>query len=106
MNDKIYRYLGLARRAGNLISGYNTCIHSINKKTVKLIIICEDAAENTKNKFIQMATSNNIKYIVWGLKDNLSHAVGMNNRSVFGMTDDKFAKVVALEIENSAAKKE
>lgn len=106
MNDKVFRYLGLAKRSGNLISGYNTCIHYINKKKVKLIIISEDTTENTKSKFIQLATSNNIEYMAWGLKDKLSHSVGMNNRSVFGITDDNFANVIAEEIKKNATKKE
>lgn len=106
MNDKVYRYLGLAKRSGNLVSGYNTCLHAMSKRKIKLIIISEDAAENTKNKFIQQAISNNIEYMVWGLKDKLSHSVGMDNRSVFGITDDNFANVLALEIKNHATKKE
>ncbi|MCG8485269.1 MAG: ribosomal L7Ae/L30e/S12e/Gadd45 family protein [Clostridia bacterium] len=106
MNDKVYRYLGLAKRSGNLISGYNTCLHYMGKKKVKLIIISEDAAENTKSKLIQQAARNNIEYMVWGLKDKLSHSVGANNRSVFGITDDNFARVVALEIKNNATRKE
>ncbi len=99
MQNKILRFLGLARRSGNLISGYNTCIHYINKNKIKLLIIAEDASENTKKKFIQLALKKKIKYIVWGNKDDLSHSIGMDNRSVIGIDNENFVSAILAEFE-------
>ncbi len=100
MQNKVLRFIGLATRSRNLISGYNTCIHYINKKNrIKLLIIAEDASENTKEKFIQLASSNQIKVIIWGSKEDLSHAMGMENRSVVGIINDNFASAIIAELE-------
>lgn len=97
--NKLLRYLGLAKRSGNLISGYNTCIHYINKNRIKLLIIANDASDNTKDKFTQLALSKKVNCVIWGKKDELSHAVGTDNRSVFGIIDENFASAVASELE-------
>lgn len=86
-------------RSRNLISGYNTCIHYINKNKIKLLIVAEDASENTKEKFIQLAVSKKIKYIIWGNKEQLSHSMGMENRSVIGIINDNFASAIIAELE-------
>ena len=48
---KIESYLGLARRAGKIVSGYQTCVHTISKGNIKLIIVASDASENTRDRF-------------------------------------------------------
>lgn len=99
--EKMYRYLGLARRGGNLVSGYNTCISKINDKKIKLLVIASDAADNTKSKFIELAEKNNIPYRVWGIKEDLANAIGMSDRSVLGITDEKFSEVMICELDKS-----
>lgn len=98
MQSKPLRLLGLARRSGNLVAGYNTCIHYLNKNKIKLLIIAEDASENTKDKFIQLAYSKKVNYIIWGKKEKLSHSVGMENRNVLGIIDENFASAIVSEL--------
>ena len=97
----MYRYLGLARRGGNLVSGYNTCISKINSKKIKLLVIASDATDNTKSTFIQLAEKNNIHYRIWGNKEDLAKAIGMIDRSILGITDEKFSEVMISELDKS-----
>ena len=48
MKSKLESYLGFARKSGNLISGAGTCEINMAKGKVKLLIIAEDTAENSK----------------------------------------------------------
>ncbi|NLK73439.1 MAG: 50S ribosomal protein L7ae [Clostridiales bacterium] len=98
MKDKVFRLLGLAKKSGSLISGYNTCIHYLDKNKVKLLIIAEDASDNTKGKFTELAVRKNITYFIWGNKDDLSHWVGMENRSVLGIINENFASAIISEL--------
>ena len=50
-NDKIYSFLGLCIRAGKLDTGELAVEKSISSGKARLIIISEDASENTKKQF-------------------------------------------------------
>ena len=41
--NKFYNFLGLAKRAGNLLEGYSKCDEQRNKKRIYLFIISNDA---------------------------------------------------------------
>lgn len=100
MRRKIHSYIGLAKRSGKLVTGYHTCIHMIKSKKMKLVIVAEDVSQNTKDKFRNLAVRNGIPFFIWGNACDLSMMAGENNRGVFGITDENFAEVIALEIQN------
>ncbi|TCO79901.1 L7Ae/L30e/S12e/Gadd45 family ribosomal protein [Marinisporobacter balticus] len=91
MENKIFSFLGLAQRSGNLVTGEDTCIFNIKKNAVKLVIVANDASNNTKKKFQDVTGHKNVKFIIYGEKKQLSHAVGKINRTVYGIKDEAFA---------------
>lgn len=91
MENKILSFLGLAQRSGNLVTGEDTCKIYIKKNGLKLVIVTEDASDNTKKKFRDMTEYRKIKFLIYGNKDCLSHAIGKTNRTVYGIKDDVFA---------------
>ncbi|MEG0157207.1 MAG: ribosomal L7Ae/L30e/S12e/Gadd45 family protein, partial [Anaerovoracaceae bacterium] len=99
MRKKIDSYLGFAKKSGNLVSGANTCTVTATRGRVKLLIIAEDIAENSREKMIKLAQSKNIPYVIYGLSDELSRITGTSGRSVFGITDRNFAQTIATVIE-------
>ncbi len=94
MTNKILNFLGLAQRSGKLISGEDTCLFSIKKNAVKLIIVSEDSSIHTKKKFQSIAQQKNIPFFIYGNKKSLSQAVGKNNRAVYAIKDQVFAKKI------------
>ena len=56
MTDKIYGLLGLCQRAGKCKSGEFAVEKSIKSGKSFLVIIPEDASDNTKKKFKNMTT--------------------------------------------------
>jgi ribosomal protein L7Ae-like RNA K-turn-binding protein len=84
--------LGFAQKSGNLISGENTVELFVPRKKISLVIITEDASDNTKEKFIKLATRFQVPYIVWGDRESLSHAIGKYNRAVYGISNKKFSR--------------
>lgn len=91
-------YLGLARRAGRIVSGYRTCIHIIGRGNIKLMIIADDASPNTKEKFTALCSKYGVPCIIYGTADSLSRAAGLSGTGVFGITDKNFADVIKKEI--------
>ncbi|QEK12232.1 50S ribosomal protein L7ae [Crassaminicella thermophila] len=94
MNDKVFSFLGLAQRSGNLVTGEDTCTAYIKKNAINLVIVAEDASNNTKKKFKDMTMYRNINFVIYGNKNELSHAIGKTNRAVYGIKDKEFAKKI------------
>ena len=95
MNDqKFYSFIGLIKKSGNLISGYNNCICEIKRDKCKLVVIAEDASDNTKEKFLETCTIKNIPYIIHGCKEELGSGIGKAPTSVLIIKDYNMSKVV------------
>lgn len=99
MRSKLESYFGFARKSGSLVTGYETCIQMIKRNRIKLLIVAEDASEKTKEKFQKLADHNQVEIHVFGKTDELSAMAGLENRSIFGLTDSNFAKAIVKEIE-------
>lgn len=94
MENKIFSFLGLAQRSGNLVTGEDTCRYYIKKNQIKLVIVVQDASEHTKKKFSDMANYRNIRFVIYGDRESLSHAVGKVNRTVYGIKDERLANKI------------
>lgn len=55
------------------------------------MIISEDASQNMKEKFDRLSREWNSELIYFGKKDNLSSAIGKENKAVFAIIDEGFA---------------
>ena len=101
MKNKLLSYMGFARKSGNLVSGSNTCSITMKKGKVKLLLIAEDASDNTKDKMTSEAKARGVCVMIYGDGEEMSHAVGESGRTVFGITDGNFAHVIKEEIEKA-----
>lgn len=93
MSNKLYSFLGLIQKSGNITSGDDTVELDIKKNKCKLLIIAEDASDNTKNRFMSIAEKKNIKCISFGNKIELGICIGKSQRSVLAIKDSKLANV-------------
>lgn len=83
--------LGLASRARKIVTG-ETLINKIRSNEVYFVIIAADASDNTKKKLTDKCTSYNVDYTIASNINELSKAVGKNNRVALGIQDAGFAK--------------
>ena len=77
-------------KVGKIEYGTDAVIECIQYKKAKLVIIAEDASEKTKKNMEFICNKNNVKYVIYGLKDDLSHSIGKNNKVVFAIKDKNF----------------
>ncbi len=98
--SKLESYLGLARRAGKILSGYKTCAGSIGRGGIRLIIVASDTSQNTKDKFSSLCEKHGVSFKIWGSSEELSAMTGLSGRGVFGIMDGNFAKAIIKEIEH------
>ena len=101
MNNKVYSYLGICQKAGKLISGEGACEKAIASGDGKLIIIAQDASDNTKKKFLNKAEYYHVPVYIKGERDILSSAIGKINRPTVVITDKGLSeKIIELLIED------
>lgn len=94
MKSKILNLLGLAQRAGYIISGEESVELALAKQTVKIIFVASDASEKTRDKFIKKCYFYKVECNLDYSSDELSKALG-KPRKIVGLIDQGF--YVALE---------
>jgi ribosomal protein L7Ae-like RNA K-turn-binding protein len=88
--DKVYSLLGLAKKAGQLVSGDETVEKSIKSGKAVLVIVARDASENTKDKFKSMCNFRDICYREYGDKLELGRYTGKEIRAVISILSKDF----------------
>lgn len=99
--EKVLAMIGMAYKAKKVISGDETLKKSIKENKIKLLIIAEDASENTKKRFVNSAIYYNIPFYIYLTKQELSISLNWKNRSVVGITDTNFSNVLGKLIGDS-----
>ena len=95
---RILNYLGIARRAGFLISGTDAVIASLEKKA-KLVIVATDASDATKDKISRKCYFYKVSILQEFSTDELAVAVGQNNPKILAITDEGIANQIKKIIE-------
>jgi ribosomal protein L7Ae-like RNA K-turn-binding protein len=94
MSDKFFSYLGLAMRAGKLISGDEIVLKAIRNGDAKLVCIAEDASDNTTKKFQDKCRSYEVPIVQFGSRGQIGHSIGKAERVVIAVTDHGLAKMI------------
>ena len=100
MNDKVISLLGLAERAGKIASGEFAAEKAVKTGKARLIIVAEDASDNTKKKFQNMCDFYEVPIYFYKDKDTLGHAMGKEFRASLAVLDAGFAKGIKKQIED------
>lgn len=92
MENKIYSFIGLAKKAGKLVSGEETCERAVKANKIFLVIVADDASENTKKKFGDICGYRGIEVRYFGEKKLLGKCIGKDIRSVVAVSGREFAE--------------
>ena len=80
--DKVYGILGIAAKAGKIISGFDSIQESAKKRQVNLIIVAKEASEKTQKEIRFICDKYGIPLIIFGSIEENSHAIGKKNRAI------------------------
>ena len=86
--------IGLAMRAGKISFGTDSCLEQIEKKKVKLVFIANDASERTKKIFKEKCKEQQIETCVELSIQDLSKAIGKENKAIIAIRDLNFANAM------------
>ena len=92
MQNKILSLLGLAAKAGRLKSGEFAAENAVKSANAFLVIVAEDASDNTKKHFKDMCSYRDIPFYIYGTKSELGRCIGKESRASIALTDEGFSK--------------
>lgn len=90
-DERILNLIGLAQRAGKLVTGEDLVLQSIRSNKAKLVFISSNASKNATKQFLNKCEYYSIPVVDQFSREQLSHALG-KDRTVCALTDDGFVK--------------
>lgn len=92
--EKILQLLGIANRAGKIVSGYSEALHKLQQEKIQILFVATDASEKTKTTFENKCKHYQIDMVVEFSTEELSHAIGKEMRKIVAVTDLGFYKTL------------
>lgn len=92
--DRMISMIGLAKRAGKLVSGEFSTEQTVKNGSARLVIVAGDASDNTKKLFSDKCTYYKVPIIITKDKEKLGQAIGKEFRASVGILDESFAKAI------------
>ena len=100
-NDKILSMLGLAQKAGGIASGEVAAESAVKAYRAYLLVVAQDASENTRRKMKNMAAYYGTPLVFYATREELGRCIGKDYRSMAAVTQEGFA--ASLQKKLSAA---
>ena len=89
--QRVISLLGLAQRAGRLISGEVAVRKAMQQKKVELLLIAADASANTRKSYQDAAAYYGVTYILFSSKLEMGEGIGKAHRAAVALTDKGYA---------------
>lgn len=99
INNKVLSLIGLATKAGKTVSGEFSTEKSVKTGRGFVVLVAEDASENTKKKFRNMCSFYEVPVYFLSDKEGLGRAMGKEFRASLAVQDENFAKAIIGELE-------
>lgn len=96
--DRVLSMLGMAAKAGRVESGEFSTEKAVKSGYGRLVIVAEDASDNTKKMFTNMCKYYEVPLVIFGTKEELGHWIGKAYRASICILDEGFAKAVLKKI--------
>ncbi|MBP2099041.1 L7Ae/L30e/S12e/Gadd45 family ribosomal protein [Enterococcus rivorum] len=88
--EKILNLLGIAMRAGKLVTGEELTLRDVRSNQTKFVFVAADASENTRKKIKDKCSYYNVPWNESFIQSEISQAIG-RTRMVIGINDQGFA---------------
>ncbi len=99
MQNKALSMLGLAAKSGHVASGEFSTEKAVKSGKAFLVIVSEEASENTRKMFRNMTDFYHVPMYIFGTKEELGHYIGKEFRASLAITDENLAKAVEKKLE-------
>ena len=92
--DKVLSMLGLAAKAGRVVSGEFSTEKAVKAQKAYLVIVAEDASANTRKRFKDMCSYYQVPILFMETREILGKVIGKEFRASIAVLDAGFAKAM------------
>ena len=96
--DRVLSMIGIAAKSGNVVSGEFSTEKAVKTGSAFLVIVSEEASENTKKHFTDMTSFYEVPIYFYGYKESLGRAIGKEFRASLAIVDENLAKAVETKL--------
>ena len=98
MRNRVFQMLGIAAKSGSVVSGEFSTEKAVKSGHAYLVIISEEASENTTKMFTNMTLFYEVPIYRFGTKEELGRCIGKEFRASLAVNNEGFAKSIAEKI--------
>lgn len=98
--NKIFSMIGLATRAGKTVSGEFSVEKAVKTKKAFLVLVSEEASDNTKKLFRNKCKHYQIPVYIYGSREELGSSTGNRQRASIAVTDEGFSRTIIKMLED------
>jgi len=95
---KVLSLLGIATKSNNIASGEFLTEKAVKEYKAALVIVAEDASDNTKKRFRDMCNYYRVPIYFCGTKNELGHAMGKELRASLAVLDKGLADAIEKQL--------
>ena len=96
---KVLSYIGISTKSGNIASGEFLTEKAVKDGSAYLVIVAEDASDNTKKKFKNMCSFYEVPLYYFENKQSLGHSMGKEFRASLAFLDKGLALEACKQLE-------
>ncbi|MCI8771356.1 MAG: 50S ribosomal protein L7ae [Lachnospiraceae bacterium] len=97
--DNVLRMVGMAMKAGKVVSGEFMTESAVKSKGAYLVLIAQDVSDNTRKKFRNMCEFYEVPLREYCTKEELGHSLGKEFRASLAVTDEGFAQAILKKMD-------
>lgn len=97
MNNKVLNLIGLATRAGKVITGIELCEKAVKQNKAQLVVLTYETSDST----VKIFEKSSIPLVFVESKEMLGKYTGKDIRSVAVIVDKGFARAILKESEEA-----
>lgn len=99
MINEALNFIGIVKKSGNLLVGYNNCEKAIKSNSkLYLVILADDVSENTYEFFQRLSLNKNFKLIKCFDKKSLGKILGKEEIGIIGVKDKNLSDIILKKI--------
>ena len=96
--NKVLGMIGLAAKAGKISFGREQVAEGAARKKISFVILAKDSSNRTKKEIQELCLQYHIICLEYGTIENLSKAIGKENKAIIGITSKRFSKEIEDKI--------
>ena len=96
--QKVLNLISLATKAGKTASGEFSTERAVKSGKANMVVVSEEASDNTRKKFVNMCTYYQVPICILGKKDELGQCTGKEMRASLAVLDEGFARAMGKQM--------